>query len=231
MACAQCGSASAADTASCAVCNPWATPKQQTSAPAKAGLPKRTAGRKSAAHLVGLPTWLRVMIRNNPPAEADLDEAWLNTVRLARISAAFYLLVCVCSVLMTSGVRLGVLLFFLVLMGYVIVAQRFRRTAWLPRAVAVVGTRPDIGYKRFARIPALVRMTAVNKVIMPAFAVLVFVRAVTARQHSTPVALNIGLWVLIWALAAASSGFSYALHARARKDLDRLLAARVAARV
>ena len=231
MACAQCGSASAADTASCVACNPWATPKQQTSGPGRAGLPKRTARRKSAPELDGLPPWLKVLIRTNPPAAADLDEAWLNTVRHARASLAFYLLISVCSVVMASGVRLAYPLFFLVLIGYFFVAQQKRRTTWLPRAVAVVGTRPDIGYKRFARIPALVRMTTLNKVAMPAILVLFVVRVVTARQQSTPVALNIGFWVLIWTLAAASSGFSYALHARARKDLDRLLAARVATRV
>jgi hypothetical protein len=230
MACAQCGSASAADTASCVVCNPWATPKEQTSDPAGAGLPKRTAARKTAPELAGLPAWLKAQIRTNPPAEADLDKAWLATVRHGRATLAFYVLICVCSVLMAAGDRVGYLLFFLVLIGYGIVSQRSRRTTWLPKAVAVVGTRPDIGYQRFVRIPAVVRLTTLNKVVLPAITVFFIVRLVTMNQQSVPEALNIGLWLLIWVMAASTSGISYALQARARKDLDRLLAARVVTR-
>jgi hypothetical protein len=171
-----------------------------------------------------------VQIRQNPPAKADLDKAWLATVRLGRATLAFYVLICLSSVLMAAGVRVGYPLFFLVLLGYVIVAGRMRRKTWLSRAVAVVGTRPDIGYQRFARIPALVRMTTLNKAVLPAIPVLFIVRVVTVRQQSVPTALNIGLWILIWVIAASTSGIMYALSARARRDLDRLLAVRVPTR-
>jgi hypothetical protein len=42
-------------------------------------------------------------------------------------------------------------------LAQIVVSLRFRHRTWMSRAVAVVGTRPDIGYHWFAGIPQLVR--------------------------------------------------------------------------
>ena len=39
--------------------------------------------------------------------------------------------------------------------------------------------------------------------------------------------LSAGLWFVIFLVNASATGVTYALHARARRDLDRLLAAPV----
>lgn len=222
MACSRCGAVAALDDASCPVCNPWAAPKQQTSAKRAAGMPKRPTARQYG----DLPSWLRVLIKFNPPAQTDLDKAWLVTTRFTYASFAYFVLIGVCSIVMATGTRAAYPLFWLLLAAYMLTARRMRKAGWLPCAVAVVGTRPDIGYRRFARIPALARVTTLNKVAGGAIFVLFIARVITLHQ-SAPEAIDIGLWVLIWTLAAISSGFTFALHGRARKDLDRLLAASV----
>lgn len=219
MACSRCGAVAALDDASCSVCNPWAAPKQQASR-STAGVPQR---QHPAIKHGDLPPWLRVLIRINPPARHDLDKAWQVTTRFTYSSFAYFVLVGVCSIFMATGHRMAYPIFMLLLAAYLLTAQRMRRTAWLARAVAVVGTRPDIGYQRFARIPALARVTTLNKVVSVAICVL-FLARISTLDPSLPSAVNIGIWVLIWMVAAVSSGCTFALHSRARKDLDRLLA-------
>ncbi|MBR7825250.1 hypothetical protein KDK95_02950 [Actinospica sp. MGRD01-02] len=217
MACTRCGSTTATETGTCTVCDPWAAPNRAATAAEAAALPKKVRRED-------LPTWLKGLIRANPPAAADLDEAWRNTVRFTWVSCGYYVLIAATSIGMAAGKNLYPV-FWLLLVSFVLIGQRMRKTTWLARAVAVVGTRPDIGYRRLSRIPGLVRATALNKLAAVLIFILFIARLITLHQ-AVPAAVNIGLWALIWLLAASMTVVSYALHGRARKDLDRMLGAR-----
>jgi hypothetical protein len=218
MACTRCGSTTATDTGTCTVCDPWAPPNQTATAADAAAMPKNVKRED-------LPAWLKGLIRINPPAAADLDEAWRNTVRFTWFSFGYYALIAASSIGMAAGVRNLYPVFWLLLVSFALIGQRMRKTTWLARAVAVVGTRPDIGYRRFSRIPGLIRVTALNKLAAALVFILFIARLITLHQ-AVPTTVNIGLWALIWLLAASMTGVSYALHDRARKDLDRMLRAR-----
>lgn len=230
MACARCGSTTATDTGTCTVCDPWAAPKPgQAARPAARTRPRTTAGKGSkgskGAKQGDLPVWLKTLIRISPPAEADLEQAWRGTIRLTQARLAYYVLVAATCIGTVAGLKYLYPVFIVLLLGFGFVARRMQRSSWLYQAVAVVGTRPDIGYRRFARIPALVRVTDLNKVFGVVIAVLLIGRIVTLHTVM-PLAVSIGLWALIWVLAATTTCYTYALHDRARKDLDRMLAVR-----
>ena len=225
MACAQCGSAVAEGVTLCPACDPWATPSSSASRSAKpqarAGLPDRTVAGQQ------FPAWLRVLVKTNPPAQADLAEAWRKSLLMAWCTVGFYALIVASSIVAIVSGGVGVLLILAVLYGFGFATKRLRRETWLPKAVAVVGTRPDIGYQGLLRIPAVARSGMVNRTAMALTFILVVARVSTLNQRGIPHVVSAGLWFVIFLVNAGATGVTYALHARARRDLDRLLAAPV----
>jgi len=219
MACAQCGSAVAEGVTRCPACDPWATPSSAAQPEARAGLPDRTVAGQQ------FPSWLRVLIKANPPAHADLAEAWRKSLLMAWSTVGFYALIVASSIVAIVSGGVGVLLILAVLYGFGFATKRLRRETWLPKAVAVVGTRPDIGYQGLLRIPAVARSGMVNRTAMALTFILVIARVSTLNEQGIPRVLSVGLWFVIFLVNAGATGVTYALHARARQDLDRLLTA------
>jgi hypothetical protein len=153
MTCPTCGGALQAASAKCAVCDPWAVPASDT-APAATALPP-----PALFAAAPLPKWLIRLVKKNPPAQADLELALRRSVISWSVSGV-YLIVVVIALLMfaaRTGTPVALLGLLVLSLAQIVVSLRFRRRTWLPRAVAVVGSRPDIGYHWFAGIPQLVR--------------------------------------------------------------------------
>lgn len=221
MACAQCGSAVAEGVSLCPTCDPWATRSSSAKPEARAGLPNRTiAGQQ-------FPSWLRVLVKANPPAQADLAEAWRKSLLMAWGTVGFYALIVASAIVAIVSGGVGVLLMLAVLYGFGFATKRLRRETWLPKAVAVVGARPDVGYQGLLRIPAIARAATVNRTALALTFILVIVRVSTLNEQGVPHVVSAGLWFVIFLVNAGATGVTYALHARARRDLDRLLAAPV----
>ncbi len=221
MLCTNCGSALAAANAPCTVCDPWAAPSRASNPAAAAFQPMPV--------MEPLPKWLDRVVKRNPPQPANLTTAWRNSVIQASASAVFYVLLAVGLViaigLQASDVGLATLgfLFIIGFIGLIVTGPALRRKTWLPRAVAVVGTRPDIGYDGFARIPAIARLTSLLKVWRVVIPGLLLIRVFVGHDQSISPTLRNSFWLVYWLAVAAMSGIQFALLSNARKDLDKLL--------
>ncbi len=157
MTCPTCGGALQAAGAKCTVCDPWAVPASDRT-PGMAQLPP--PAQFAAAPL---PKWLTRLITKNPPAPADLDLAFRRSVISWSFSGGYLLLIVVTLLTIAAGGPgpVAALTMLVASVSVLIVALRYRNRTWMSRAVAVVGTRPDIGYHWFAGIPQLVRRTQI----------------------------------------------------------------------
>ena len=217
MSCPKCGSALATGAAACPVCDPWAAPSGAVAAPANlAAIPVRAK----------VPSWIRRTAGRNPPAHADLEKAWRNSVIVGSLTVVF-------TTFATAAVAAGYLAHFpglaaacvgvaavalLCMLGTALVV---RKNFWLGRAIAVVGTRPDIGYAGFARLPGIVRLTRMllaTRVLIFSFALL-SILVLSSRSVTT---LNIVSCVYLLLLVCAGA-LHYVFQASARRELARLL--------
>ncbi len=153
MTCPTCGGALQAAGAKCTVCDPWAVPaSDRTPGMAQLPLPAQYA-------MAPLPKWLTRIIKKNPPAPADLDQAFRRSVISWSFSGGYMLLLIALLLTIAAGgpVPVAAIAMLVATVAALVVSLRYRNRTWLARAVAVVGTRPDIGYHWFAGIPQLVR--------------------------------------------------------------------------
>jgi hypothetical protein len=217
MSCPKCGSALAAGAAACPVCDPWAAPlRPVTALPALTPIPVQAK----------LPTWIRRTAGRNRPAYADLEKAWRNSVIIGSLTVVLmtFAQAAVAAGLFAhspglSAACVGVAV--LALLGMLGVLAVVRRNFWLGRAIAVVGTRPDIGYEGFARIRGIVWITRTVR----AFPVLIIAFGclnVFLVSNSTLTALNISYGVYMFLLACMCA-LQYLFQASAHRDLARLL--------
>ncbi len=157
MTCPTCGGALQAAGAKCTVCDPWAVPaSDRTPGMAQLPLPAQYA-------MAPLPKWLTRIIKKNPPAPADLDQAFRRSVISWSFSGGYMLLLIALLLTIAAGgpVPVAAIAMLVATVAALVVSLRYRNRTWLARAVAVVGTRPDIGYHWFAGIPQLVRRTQI----------------------------------------------------------------------
>jgi hypothetical protein len=114
-----------------------------------------------------LPRWLRQTVRVSPPKPADLERAWRTTLWMFGLGATAAAALCVAILcgLVENYTSLPVVFAMAAaaVTGIPAVVIVDRRGYWLSRAVAVVGTRPDIGYEGFAALPAIRRLTRLNR--------------------------------------------------------------------
>jgi hypothetical protein len=219
MSCPRCGSTLAAGAGACPVCDPWATPlRPATALPALTPVPAEAK----------LPKWIRRAAWRNPPAYADLEKAWRNSVIAGSLTV----------VIMTFGTATVVadgfahhspelwkafaavtVLALLVLLGTALVV---RKNFWLSRAIAVVGTRPDIGYEGFARLRGIVWITRTTR----AFPVLIIVsgclNVFLIGVNSTLTMMNISYSVYT-VLLSCGVALQCVSQARARRELAEAL--------
>lgn len=180
MQCAACGSTLSAPGAACTVCDPWATPVRTIAPPTALGLPQPTqlatpqpkqaaapaqVPDNTATYLgSSLPRWYRVVIRRNPPvASADLEAAWRKTVISFAVNTAALVAFGAASAFAaldrtSSSYKTALVVFLGAVLLIVPVGLAYRRKTWLGRVVALLGTRPHIGYAALLRIPAMSRL-------------------------------------------------------------------------
>jgi hypothetical protein len=153
MTCPTCGGELQAAGAKCTVCDPWAVPASDF-APGMAPLPP-----PAQFAVAPLPKWLTRLIRKNPPAPADLELAFRRSVISWSFSGGYLVVLVVVLLMIAAGgpAPAATLLALVASLALLVVALRYRNRTWMSRAVAVIGTRPDIGYHWFAGIPQLVR--------------------------------------------------------------------------
>jgi hypothetical protein len=201
--CPTCGGALAAAGATCTVCNPWAVPASD-GVPGAAALPPPA---QFAAP--PLPKWLTRLIKRNPPAVADLDKALRNSV-ISWTMSGVYLLALVILLFVEAeavsssdtgslGAVLGVLV--VMLLVFSVVGLTLRKRTWLPRAVAAVGMRPDVGYYWFAGIPQLVRRNKLLQSMRVIVLVFVVGRVALAQNATNETAAQL-VWFACYFLVA-----------------------------
>lgn len=223
MTCAQCGSTLPEGAQACSVCNPWAVP-----AAADAPGPAVFAGAPDATGPI--PKWIVTLAKKNPPAPADLDKAWRNTVIVSAATALFCL--CLPAALLIESQQsspalllLARLLTWIPLATFGVCVLVVRRNTWLGHAIAVVGTRPDIGYAGFARLPGVSRITAMNRWIMGVFlAMILFIFAATL-DHGLSAGDHRSAWALDLLVLVPLSLCQLSWQATARRELRELLTA------
>ena len=217
MSCPKCGSALATGAGACPVCDPWATPSRPVTV-----LPARTAIPAQGK----MPKWIGRAVRRNPPAYADLEKAWRNSVVIGSLMIVF-------GTFATAGVAAAYLVrspglaavcdvvAALALLGVLGMALVVRKNFWLGRAIAVVGTRPDIGYERFARLTGISRLTRLLLAlrVLPASCLLM---AAFASKGSSLTTLDVTICVYMLLLVFGST-LQYVYQTSARRDLARLL--------
>ena len=177
MTCPTCDRTLHSAAATCEACNPWAAPASEESL--------GTAARTSSDPLAAAPPSERLirLMTKNPPAPADLKRALRRSVLLWSAAAA-YLVVCATALLMIAAgtaALVPLLGVFGTSIAFLATAQYLGNRTWLPRAVAVVGTRPDIGYHWFASSPQLARRSRI-----------------LYRSMFMPIPFVIG-WYVVWA--------------------------------
>ena len=225
MQCAGCGSTLPAAGAACPVCDPWATPTGSATA---ALLPPPNTPRipSGPATYLGsaLPRWYRVLIRRNPPVPtADLDAAWRNTVVAFAVNAVVLAVFTITSVTTArdrsdDSYQIAVIVFAAGAALALAVALVLRRRTWLGRVVALLGSRPDIGYGRLLAIPAMSRLNTVYNGGQSVGAGLC-VAFIILTRHKGPGLL----WIPFLALLALTL-CQFALLAAARRPVAGLLA-------
>jgi hypothetical protein len=220
MTCSTCGTALMAADSVCGVCDPWGVTASRkvaaASARADAGLPAPPDA------TVPVPDWLVLRIRRNPPASADLDRG----LRVTRISSLVRLVLfgtVAFGALFVDSVQAagGYVLFgFAVAVVVIAIGRRVERREWLARAVAVVGTRPDIGYGWLGSLPPLARMAAVNKYGFYAWIPVAFAaaRLMSGSDGSSaawlPMSMGLVLAVMVGHSAACQISAAEVLRAR-----------------
>lgn len=223
MACPKCGSALSEAGTVCTVCDPWAAPVATATRGAAAPWPV------APQVMEPVPKWITRLAKRNPPAPADLAKAWRNTVTVSRTFAVLYALgtpaalaAFVISELPVSSVFfvLWISLFAVTL----IIGTTFAKKTWLPRAVAVVGARPEIGYAGFASLPSVVRLTKFFNGIRVISFLLLAIILVSNQDHAAPRALHGAAWALLMLCGAIGSIWQMSLMGKAREELDRVLA-------
>jgi xanthosine utilization system XapX-like protein len=206
MTCPTCGGALQSAGAKCAVCDPWAVPASD-GAPGAAALPP-----PALLAAAPLPKWLTRIIKKNGPAPADLDLAFRRSVILWSVSGAYLVVVVFALLMFASRAAAPVALVALLVMSLtqIVVSLRFRHRTWMSRAVAVVGTRPDIGYHWFAGIPQLVRRNQVFRSSRFTLILLLLGRIVVQSQwpNSTGPQLILLAAYLVVALCVFAAGIA-----------------------
>jgi hypothetical protein len=204
--------------APCPVCDPWAAPSGAVAAPAAfAAIPQPSK----------VPSWISRTAGRNPPAYADLEKAWRNTVIVGSLTVVFmvFAMGAVMAGLWLRSAGLGVAcagVAVLALVGVLGVGLVVRRQFWLGRAVAVVGTRPDIGYEGFARIRGIAWMTR-GLLAMRVLTIGYFVLNIWLTGLHTMTALNVSFAVYALVLTGLCA-LQYAAQASARREFARMLA-------
>jgi hypothetical protein len=218
MSCPKCGATLTAEAGACPVCDPWATPsKPATMLPALTPIPAE----------VKLPKWIRRAAWRNPPAYADLEKAWRNSVIAGSLTvvsmafatagvAAFGL---VHSAALWKACSAVAALALLVLLGTALVV---RKNFWLSRAIAVVGTRPDIGYAGFARLRGVVWITRTTR-SMPVLIIVFGCLNIFLTVNNSLTMMNVSYCVYI-ALLGCGGALQYVFQSRARRELAEALA-------
>ena len=217
MSCPKCGSTLATGAAACPVCDPWAAPSGAVAAPANlAAIPVRAK----------VPNWIQRTAGRNPPAHADLEKAWRNSVVMGSLLVVF-------TTFATAGVTAAYLVHSpelaeacatvaaLALLGVLGTALAVRKNFWLSRAIAVVGTRPDVGYEGFARLPGITRLTRLllaTRILVFSFALVSALALIGTSRTATNVAFCVYLLVLV-----CLGALQYVFQASARRELARLL--------
>jgi hypothetical protein len=223
MTCAKCGSTLPEGTRSCSVCNPWAVPAT-VGAPGPAVL----AGAPKAAGPI--PKWIKGLAKRNPPAQADLDKAWRNTVIVCAATTFFCLCVAVALLIESRQnspelLSLARLLTWIPMAAFGVCMLVFRNKTWLGRAIAVVGSRPDIGYAGFARLPGIARITAMSKWNLGAFSAIALFLLAVYLDHGLSTGDRRSAWAVAFLVLVPVSLSPLFWQAAARRELRKLLAA------
>jgi hypothetical protein len=188
MICAKCGTTTA-ENDRCAVCDPWAVP-----AAFSTGTGTRSDASMAPPTMVpaSVPKWLARLIKKNPPAAADLDAALRMSILVWCASGIFFAALGTTIIALSAGgvPTVPVLILFVAGLGAVAVGLVARRRTWLPRAVAAVGARPDIGYLWLARVPQLVLLNKVNQFARFAVIIIIVLRNAAAAG---PVQIRVAL--------------------------------------
>lgn len=174
MQCATCGSTLPAAGAACTLCDPWATPTTGPAAAAPVGLPVERPSTPQipagpATYLgSSLPRWYRMMIRRNPAVPtADLDVAWRCTIVSFAVNALVFAAYTITSIVAAStrtsaGYQHSVIVFVAGAAVAAVASLLLRRRTWLGRVIALLGSRPDLGYAPLLQIPPMSRLSTLN---------------------------------------------------------------------
>ena len=218
MSCPKCGSTLTAGAAACPVCDPWAAPlRPATALPALTPIPVRAK----------VPKWIERTVRRNPPAYADLEKAWRNSVIMGSLTIVFgvFTIAALAAAYLVHSPGLCeacAAVAVLALLGILVLTLVVRKNFWLGRAVAVVGSRPDIGYEGFARIRGIVWITRTVRAMPVLIIGFTFVDIFLIHSSSTPKAMNISYTVYLL-LVVCNYALQYVFQASARQELARLL--------
>jgi hypothetical protein len=217
MSCPKCGATLVRGAPACPVCDPWAAPAGAVATPVGlAAIPVRG----------NVPRWIERTAERNPPAYADLEKAWRNSVIAGSLTTVFGVFasaaLAAANLVHSPGLcEACAAVAGLALLGLLGVVVVVRRGFWLSRAVAVVGTRPDIGYQGFARLRGITWITRALRampVLIISFGVLNVAFISSGRLTVYNAVDDVYLLVL-----AGNCALQYALQAGARRELARLL--------
>ena len=217
MSCPKCGATLVKGAPACPVCDPWGSPAGAVAAPVGlAAIPVR----------VKIPRWIERVADRNPPAYADLEKAWRNSVIAGSLAAVFGVFaeaaLVAANLVHSSGLcEVCIAIAALALLGLLGLAIAVRRNFWLSRAVAVVGTRPDIGYQGFARLRGITwitRMLRAMPVLVISFGVVNIVFIGSENLSAANAVYDVYLLLLVVNCTA-----QYVFQASARQELARLL--------
>jgi hypothetical protein len=218
MSCPKCGATLVKGAPACPVCDPWGSPAGAVAAPVGlAAIPLR----------VKIPRWIERVADRNPPAYADLEKAWRNSVIAGGLATVFGVFaeaaLVAANLVHSSGLcEVCVAVAALALLGLLGLAIVVRRNFWLSRAVAVVGTRPDIGYQGFARLQGIAwitRMLRALPVLIISFGAVNIVLIGSDNLSAANAVYDVYLLLL-----AVNCTAQYVFQASARQELARLLA-------
>jgi hypothetical protein len=217
MSCPKCGATQVKGAPACPVCDPWGSPAGAVAAPVGlAAIPMR----------VKIPRWIERIADRNPPAYADLDKAWRNSVVVGSLATVFGVFaeaaLLAATLVHSSGLcEACIAVAALALLGLLGVVIAVRRNFWLSRAVAVVGTRPDIGYHGFARLRGITWITRALRampVLIISFGVVNIVFIGSSELSAANAVYDVYLLLL-----AVNCTVNYVFQASARRELARLL--------
>lgn len=226
MQCAACGSTLPAAGAACPVCDPWAasagpaTPADAVGLPSTAQIPMGPATYLGSA----LPRWYRQMIRRNPPAPTvDLDAAWRRTVVSFGVNFAVLAAFTITSIATARSRTSAAYQHSAIVMAIgavvaLVVAILLRGSTWLGRVIALLGSRPDLGYARLLEIPQMSRLNALYSGGQSVAGGLCIVFLIVVQRDGPGL-----LWVPFLGLLILTC-CQFALLAAARRPVARLLA-------